>query len=137
MSATTQTAGSKLRSIAIGLGCAAIGLTVWIVTMASAPRYSYGPNYDDGNSAFWWVLLGVALAGGFLFRRHSVLIGVALGLPPFLLSPWTAPRGDNTGLWALTVPFLFFFTFVLVAVARGGGGLRSLIEHVRDEFPPR
>jgi len=38
---------------------------------------------------------------------------MVLGLLPLLLSPWTAPRGDNDGLWILIVPLLAVFMFVL------------------------
>jgi hypothetical protein len=34
-----------------------------------------------------------------------------------MLSPWTAPRGDDDGLWLLIVPTLFVFVGVLVLVA--------------------
>lgn len=104
---------------------AAVGLSVWIVTMASAPRISYGAEEDLGNNVFFWILLAVALVGGFLLPSCATVIGVSLGLPALLLSPWTAPRGDNDGLWILIVPALFVFLFVLVLIARAGACLRE------------
>ncbi len=52
---------------------------------------------------------------------------MVLGLLPLLLSPWTAPRGDNDGLWILIVPLLAVFMFVLVAVAALGAWIRTRV----------
>jgi hypothetical protein len=51
-------------------------------------------------------------------------IAVALGLPGLVLSPFTAPRGDNDGLWTLIVPAMAFLTFVLVVLALGAAAVR-------------
>lgn len=110
---------------------AAVGLSAWIVTMASAPRFSYGVEQDLGNSAFFWVLMASALIGGFLLPSCATVIGLALGLPALLLSPWTAPRGDNSGLWILIVPALLVFVFVLVLITRSGAWLRERLRLAR------
>lgn len=104
---------------------AAIGAGTWMATMASAPRYSFGAEQDMGSSALYYVLLGTALVGGALVPRSAGLFGMALGLPPLLLSPWTAPRGDNDGLWVLIVPYLGLFVLVLAATAGCGAWLRE------------
>ena len=109
----------------VGVVSAAAGLSVWMVTMASAPRFSYAAEQDLGNSVFFWILLAAALIGGFLLPSCATVIGFALGLPALLLSPWTSPRGDNDGLWILIVPALFVFLFVLVLVARAGAWMRE------------
>jgi len=116
--------GGLQRTVA-GVVSAAVGLWAWIVTMASAPRFSYGAEQDLGNRVFFWILLASALIGGFLLPSCATVIGLALGLPALLLSPWTAPRGDNDGLWILIVPALFVFLFVLVLIARAGAWLRE------------
>jgi hypothetical protein len=102
----------------------AVGLVTWIVTAADAPRYSYGPHQDTGNIAYFPVLLAAAVVGGFVRPRRARLVGALLGLPGLVLSPWTAPRGDNDGLWLLIVPALFVFVLVLVVTARVGARLR-------------
>ena len=114
-----------LQRTVVGVVSAAVGLSVWIVTMASAPRFSYGAEQDPGNTVFFWILLAGALVGGLSLPSCATVIGLALGLPALLLSPWTAPRGDNDGLWILIVPTLFVFLFVLVLVARVGVWLRE------------
>lgn len=116
--------GGLQRSM-VGVVSAALGLSVWIVTMASAPRSSYGAEQDMGSNVFFWILLAAALIGAFLLPSCAIVIGFALGLPALLLSPWTAPRGDNDGLWILIVPALLAFLFVLVLVARTGAWLRE------------
>lgn len=124
-----EAVGGFQRTVA-GVVSAAVGISAWIVTMASAPRFSYGAEQDLGNRAFFGILLASALIGGFLLPTCATVIGLALGLPALLLSPWTAPRGDNDGLWVLIVPALFVFLFVLVLIARAGAWLR---EHLRQQ----
>jgi len=63
------------------------------------------------------VLLVAALVIGFVAPTHAWLLGALLGLPGLLLSPWTAPRGDNDGLWVLIIPTLGVFVLVLMGVA--------------------
>lgn len=118
--------------IAVLVAAATIGLVTWIATMASAPRYSFGAEQDMGSSALYWLLLGAALVGGFLFPRRAGLIGMMLGLPSLLLSPWTAPRGDNDGLWILIIPLLGVFMFVLVAVGAFGAWIRTRVGSTRE-----
>lgn len=119
-----EAVGGLQRSL-VGVVSAALGLSVWIVTMASAPRFSYRAEQDMGSNVFFWILLADALIGAFLLPSCAIVIGFALGLPALLLSPWTAPRGDNDGLWILIVPALLAFLFVLVLVARTGAWLRE------------
>jgi hypothetical protein len=102
-----------------------VGLTAWLTLVASAPRYSYGADQDMGSSAYCWVLLAAALVLGFVLPREAAIVGAMLGLPGLLLSPWTAPRGDNDGLWLLIVPFLAIFTLILVGAASLGAWLRD------------
>lgn len=50
--------------------------------------------------AFWWIMVAVAAVLGVAYGRHRALIvAVALSVPQFVLAFWTAPRGDNDGLW--------------------------------------
>jgi hypothetical protein len=118
-------AGALSRTEVILVAVAAIlGAAVWWWAMASAPRYSFGAEQDMGNGLFYPLLLGVALMGGWIVPSRAGLIGLALGAPGMLLSPWTAPRGDNDGLWILVIPFLVAFMLVLALVADLAGRAR-------------
>ncbi len=77
-----------------------------------------------GSDLYYPLLLAAAVVGGFISPRRAGLIGLALGTPGMALSPWTAPRGDDDGLWILIVPLSVVFTFVLALVADVAGRLR-------------
>ncbi len=68
------------------------------------------------------------LLGALLGYGRVAEVSVGLGLPPLLLSPWTAPRGDSDGLWVLWIPMLFFFLVVLGLVAGLGGKTRERLQ---------
>ena len=125
----------RTTTVLAAIAASAIGLITWIVTMASAPRYSSGAK-DLGSSALYYVLLGAALAGGVLLPTRAWLIGMMLGLPPLLLSPWTAPRGDNDGLWILIIPMLAIFLLVLVAAALVGAWFGSRLTSTPSSEAP-
>ena len=111
---------------------ASLGTAVWWWAMASAPRYSFGPEQDAGNGLYYPLLLGAALIGGWILPERARLLGLALGAPGMLMSPWTAPRGDNDGLWILVIPFLVGFTFVLALVADVAGRARRRLTGRND-----
>jgi hypothetical protein len=119
-----QTQG-RVGTFASGAVAATVGLVAWMHTIAAAPRYSYGYEQDMGGSAFYPLLLGAALIGGFVVPSRASSIGAWLGVPGLVLSPWTAPRGDNDGLWIMIVPFLAVFVLVLIAAASAGRRVRS------------
>ncbi len=62
------------------------------------------PHTDADNaearvSAFWWIMVGVAVVLGVAFgRQRALIVAAALSVPQFVLAFWTAPRGDNDGL---------------------------------------
>jgi len=115
----------RIDALVDALACG-IGLAAWVITMASAPRYSYGPDEDTGNlGAFMTAALLAAAALGALRPRRSVRTGALIGLPALALSPWTTPRGDNDGLWLLIVPYLAAFVLVLAAAALAAGRIAS------------
>ena len=62
--------------------------------------------------------LVVALVGGATWPQLARVIGVMVVAPGLLLSPWTAPRGDNDGLWVLIVPMLVILMLASYASAR-------------------
>jgi peptidoglycan/LPS O-acetylase OafA/YrhL len=98
---------------------------VWGWTMGSAPRYSFGPDQDDGHLGL--LLLGlamVALIAGATTPRHAVLVGVTTVVVPILLAPGTAPRGDGDGLWVL-VFFVLTWCLPLRSGSRAWPGTRE------------
>jgi hypothetical protein len=48
---------------------------------------------------------------GALFATRWETIAPALIIPQFVLAPYTAPRGDNDGLWGVIFFALFFGAF--------------------------
>jgi len=122
--AGSRRAGLARAEVACLTGMGLLGLAVWWWAMASAPRYSYGPQQDMGNNLYFPLLLAVAVLGGWLLPARARLMGFMLGLPGLLLSPFTAPRGDDDGLWILIVPMLVGFAFLLAIVADGAGRVR-------------
>jgi hypothetical protein len=116
---------AKLEVVATSAVAGTVGLTTWVLTMANAKRYSYAPDQDMGNLALYPVLIGSAIIGGFIVPRRATLVGMALGLPSLILSPWTAPRGDNDGLWILIVPLLAILVVLLVRAASAGRWARA------------
>ena len=127
-----KVAGRRLSTIDIVMGAAAgiVSLTVWYITMASAPLYSRAPHQDMGNAALFPVLIAAAVVGGVVAPKQATIIGVMLVAPALVLSPSTAPRGDNDGLWLLIVPFLGFLMFLTVVAAHAAGWLRTRIKRV-------
>lgn len=117
---------SAQKTVTTATVAGAIGLVTWLATMASAPRYSYGAEQDMGDGALFPVLLAAAVLGGLVAPHRPEFVGAMLGLPSFVLSPWTAPRGDDDGLWLLIVPTMASFTAVLVAVATAAAWARTL-----------
>jgi hypothetical protein len=121
---------ARFTTAAVGLTAASIGLVTWVATMATAPRYSYGPDHDTGEPTYYFLLLPLAaLAIGLVAPSRAWLLAALLGLPGLILSPWTVPRGDNDGLWVLIVPLLLLFVVVLMATARVGAWTRSRFRH--------
>ena len=108
------------------------GALLWWLCFGSAPRYSFGPNESTGNAAFFPALTATAFIAGFGVGRGqemgATLVGWALGLPALLSSPWTAPRGDNDGLWIFIVPYLFVFVALLGLVANWGRSARIWVD---------
>jgi hypothetical protein len=126
-------AGRRLSTgdVAIGASAGVVSLIVWYVTMASAPLYSHAPHQDMGNAALFPALLGLAVLGGVIAPRQATIVGVMLVAPSLVLSPWTAPRGDDDGLWLLIVPFLALFMLVTVVAARTAARLRTRLQRAR------
>jgi hypothetical protein len=108
------------------------------VLVAVVLWFALVPHDDPGTTdprvpAYWSVMVAAAASLGFAFGRpRAVLVGSGLTLPQFVLAFWTAPRGDNDGLWALRMPLLLVFGAVLIVPAWMGGWVAG-----RRSGPPR
>ena len=89
------------------------------------------PHTDADNAearvpAFWCIMVGVAAVLGVAFgRQRALIVAATLSVPQFVLAFWTAPRGDNDGLWVLWMPLLLLFGAFLLIPAWAGGWLRD------------
>ena len=100
------------------------------------------PPLDVSDAAGWWLLLAAflvpaAIAG---WRRvaHPLAIGAALAAGPGILAFWTAPRGDNDGLWVLqlwTLPAMGGFAALTAMVAERTSGARQEGPRVDPSVP--
>jgi len=110
------------------LACSgAVGLVAWWWAMASAPRYSV--DGEGGSSLYWWALVAAAAIAGLVAPARAALVALALGGPGLALAGWTAPRGDNDGLWLLIFPMLAAWVLVLAVVAEVAGRLGRHLRH--------
>jgi hypothetical protein len=74
-------------------------------------------------------MLAAALLFGIVFGTDSAAhIALGLGVPPLVLAPSSAPRGDGDGLWVLWLPLLAVFLLVLAMVAVLGGLARRRLQ---------
>lgn len=79
---------------------ALVGLGLWFGLVVA-------PNDSEGTAFLWSsVLAAVALGLTTSTDGEAWLVGVGLAGPAFALALWTAPRGDNDGLWLLWLPIL-------------------------------
>ena len=109
------------------------GVTPAVVSgvLAISLWFALVPHTDTNNAesrvpAFWWIMIGVAVVLGVAFgRKRALIVAVALSVPQFVLAFWTAPRGDNDGLWVLWMPLLLLFGAFLIVPAWLGGWLRD------------
>ncbi len=103
--------------LALGLA-ALVGLAIWIPTAAMQLRESHDRSHPSEFSGWYLPLMVLAaVALGAAFDRSSFYVAFGLVAPQFLLAPWTTPRGDNDGLWALIFPFLVALLFGLFLLA--------------------
>ncbi|MGQ0830756.1 MAG: RDD family protein [Microthrixaceae bacterium] len=74
------------------------------------------------------VFVAPAAWSGWRRRAPALTIGAALTVGPTLLALWTAPRGDNDGLWVLVLwflPVLGGLAAIVAALARRVGAARG------------
>ncbi len=89
---------------------AGVGAILWLGLVA-LPSIN-NPNYSGG-----YYLLGACicmlLLGTFDPKSSHLRVGLLMAAPGILLAAWTAPRGDNDGLWLLWFPLLCISSFLL------------------------
>jgi hypothetical protein len=91
------------------LGCLVAGLALWSALVV-------GRIGEEPIPASFWLSMFVMVVGvGLLSDIGAGSLSAATFAGPLVASLWTAPRGDNDGLWLLVVP--------LLAVAAGFGCL--------------
>ncbi|HET7487123.1 MAG TPA: hypothetical protein VFJ85_04290 [Acidimicrobiales bacterium] len=108
-----------------------VGAVLWL---ALVPHTGQGA--DARNPAYWWLAIAAAAGLGAVARsRKSALVGAAVVVPALLLAGWTAPRGDNDGLWILWFPFLAGFLVLLSVVASTTATLADRVTARRRSAP--
>jgi hypothetical protein len=88
----------------------AIGTVEWLALAAVEGRYV--ANYSGVPYVFALVITALAL-GAIDPKMPNLRAGIFLVAPALVLALWTAPRGDNDGLWMLWFPILLVLIFVV------------------------
>jgi len=98
-----------------------IGAVAWIALVAVPAR-------DDtnlsGGSFFLAIFFSAVVLGVLVSNRHHMRVAALLVTPALVLAGWTAPRGDNDGLWTLWFLFLVFSIIPTAACHWIGNALR-------------
>ncbi len=98
-----------------------ISISLWFV-------FAAGPTLEPSErpiSIFIWAIILAAFFAGLFSGAKERTIAIALALPPLILAIWTAPRGDDDGLWILIFPFLLFSGALCYCLARLGANIRK------------
>jgi hypothetical protein len=102
--------------------CVLVGILLWFPLVPHKDEQSADPRV----SAYWWIMIAAATVLGLVFgKSRAPAVAFGLAAPQFLLALFTAPRGDNDGLWALWLPLLVGFGVLLVLPAYLGGWVRD------------
>ncbi len=105
------------------------GLGIWLATMATVPDGEYVSTVRT--RMLWTAMLTAAALLGWLLPARSDLVALGLVGGPLLTAAWTAPRGDEDGLWVLFFPYLVVMGFVLLTTAWLAARLRIWLDHNR------
>jgi hypothetical protein len=102
-----------------------IGLVEWIGLSAIPGRHN--ANYSGAYYAL--ALLVSAMILGFANPTTPHFeAGVLMVAPGLLLAAWTAPRGNNDGLWILWFPLLAVFIPLGAGIHWAGARIRRAVE---------
>jgi hypothetical protein len=101
--------------------CLAYGLAAWLLTAVLPYR---GETRSSGGPYVVALCVGGAVAG-FVLGGRAAATGALLGAPGFVLLWWTAPRGDEDGLWLLWAPVVVFAALLAGLSHRAAGAVRA------------
>lgn len=101
------------------VGCGTAGALVWALLVV-------GRTGDDVVPLGFWVAMAGLVAALALVVRGNLAGAAFLG--PMVLALWTAPRGDNDGLWMIT-------EFLLIAGAGIGGMIATGVHRLVPRSP--
>jgi hypothetical protein len=106
-----------------------IGVVAWL-GLGAVPGIN-NRNYSGG---FYFVgVIASALFLGVIDPKSShIRVGFLMAVPGLLLAAWTAPRGDNDGLWILWFPLLGISIFLVAGFHWIGSIARRAREHSRQ-----
>lgn len=82
---------------------AVIGAIDWLILVAAPARHN--PHYLGGGYLPALFISALILGMLTLTKPHLLAALVLIG-PALVLAVWTAPRGNNSGLWILWFPIL-------------------------------
>jgi len=82
---------------------AAVGALEWLILVMFPARHN--ANFLGG-SYFVALFVSAFILGAADMTKSNLAVAYILIAPGLLLAGWTAPRGDNNGLWILWFPFL-------------------------------
>lgn len=105
--------------------CAISGAVAAVIWLALVPQMGQSETADPRVRAFWLVQVGAAVLLGVLRRSQAVSIGIGMTVAQLVAAGYTAPRGDNDGLWLLWFPVILGFGVVLGLAARVGSASRK------------
>lgn len=110
--------------------CVAFSLAAWFALAVIPGRHN-----DAGASGgpFFLAVGAAAFVLGALAPYGPWRTGLLLALPALAIAWWTAPRGDNDGLWLLWFPILLALVPFAAACHWAGAALR----HRRTAPPAR
>lgn len=124
-SADGRTRQSRLGRATVMAACVVAGLFEWSI-------FVVGRIGDEPVPAGFWVSILVTVAVvGVASESSATGIAAAVFLSPFVAAGWTAPRGDNDGLWTL-----IFFEFAMAAIV-GCVGVVVLRRVIPSTWVPR
>lgn len=103
----------------------ALGAGIWVL---SASITGHQEPWDSSGMYYAAALLGAGVIGGFLVPGHwaEVAVGIFTGQAVVLLARVLAEPASG-GLWPLGILFLGLYSFVALAGAGLGSGLRRIV----------
>jgi hypothetical protein len=101
---------------------AGLGTAEWLGLVAIEGRYDANWLGDPYLVA---LVITALMLGAVNPRMPHLRAGILLIAPALVLALWTAPHGNNDGLWMLWFPILFFFIFFVAGCHGVGAKIRT------------